>query len=344
MPERKPSRPSCARVCRPNPSQLQRCITAGISDEARRFFVFSLSGGWACSFWSPIYPFTDGISADFGYNGWVTSFKEARIILSNFHSHTTRCNHAVGSDESYVQAAIAAGFDQLGFSDHAPWPFADGQVSGMRMRLDQYPDYLQSIRDLREKYKDQIEIFLGLEMEYYPEHLGWLQAQRQEQGLDFLILGSHYDSAKEDLYFGGLTQKSDLARYARHTIKGMESGAFCCLAHPDLFMLSYPRFDASCKSISRDICQAAKALNLPLEYNLAGLYPNPWRQGLGYPTPQFWQIAAQEGITAVIGLDAHDPARYADSQVFENAVNYLKQLGIPRLHSLLPGKRSRQAV
>ncbi len=42
------------------------------------------------------------------------------MIKTNYHSHTTRCKHAVGSDEAYVLAAIEAGLDEIGFSDHAP--------------------------------------------------------------------------------------------------------------------------------------------------------------------------------------------------------------------------------
>ena len=40
--------------------------------------------------------------------------------LFNYHSHTSRCGHAVGTDEEYVKAAIAAGYQKMGFSDHAP--------------------------------------------------------------------------------------------------------------------------------------------------------------------------------------------------------------------------------
>lgn len=43
----------------------------------------------------------------------------------NFHTHTSRCQHAVGTDEAYVEAALDAGFDVLGFADHAPFPFAN---------------------------------------------------------------------------------------------------------------------------------------------------------------------------------------------------------------------------
>ena len=35
----------------------------------------------------------------------------------NFHTHTTRCGHATGTEEEYVQAAIQRGLKQLGFAE-----------------------------------------------------------------------------------------------------------------------------------------------------------------------------------------------------------------------------------
>ena len=63
-------------------------------------------------------------------------------MKGNYHTHTVRCKHALEADEKYVQAAIAAGFDELGFADHAPWPFPDGFVGSSRMLVDQLPDYI----------------------------------------------------------------------------------------------------------------------------------------------------------------------------------------------------------
>ena len=46
--------------------------------------------------------------------------------MINMHTHTTRCQHAKGTDREYVEMAIEAGYDVLGFSDHAPYLFEHG--------------------------------------------------------------------------------------------------------------------------------------------------------------------------------------------------------------------------
>ena len=38
-------------------------------------------------------------------------------MKTNYHTHTTRCVHATGSDEDYVLSAIKGGYQELGFSD-----------------------------------------------------------------------------------------------------------------------------------------------------------------------------------------------------------------------------------
>ena len=78
----------------------------------------------------------------------------------NLHTHTTRCFHAVGSDEEYVLAAIKNGIKILGFSDHCPMD--QYTVYKDRMKLAELDEYIASIRHLKEKYKDQIQMKIGI--------------------------------------------------------------------------------------------------------------------------------------------------------------------------------------
>jgi len=43
-------------------------------------------------------------------------------MIANYHTHTMRCKHAVGTDEEYVLEAIKHGYKVLAFTDHSPWP------------------------------------------------------------------------------------------------------------------------------------------------------------------------------------------------------------------------------
>ena len=269
---------------------------------------------------------------------------ERRLI--NYHTHTWRCMHAGGTEEEYVRRAIDRGFSVLGFADHTPWPYDDGFVSGMRMRADQLDGYLDTLRELGRKYAGQILVPVGLECEYFPQYLGWL-SDLKARSLDYLILGNHYDLTDEGdhaafadaggFYFGRCTRPQHVARYARRLIAGMETGLFDCVAHPDLFCHIYSRFDDACVAASRDICDAAAQLGLPLEYNLLGRQYHQRvgeRDKLGYPCPRFWEIAAQRGARAIIGFDAHWPEHLDRRDLHDDGRAYLRSLGIEVLDYL----------
>ena len=88
----------------------------------------------------------------------------------NYHTHTSRCGHATGSDEEYVKRAIEAEIKHLDFSDHIPFIFPDGHEDNWRVPMDKAEEYVKSIRHLAEKYRDKVDIIIGFEMEYYPVH------------------------------------------------------------------------------------------------------------------------------------------------------------------------------
>ena len=96
-------------------------------------------------------------------------------MKTNYHTHTARCGHAVGTDEAYIEAAIAQRYDVLGFSDHVPWPYKSGFTHpGVRMTVGELDGYVGDIRALKEKYADRISLRVGFECEYFPEYMNWL--------------------------------------------------------------------------------------------------------------------------------------------------------------------------
>ncbi len=246
----------------------------------------------------------------------------------NYHAHTTRCLHATGTDEQYVLAAIEAGFDEIGFSDHSPWNF-DGYVSWMRMHENELEDYCSSVKALREKYKDRINIKLGLECEYFPKYLPWLREMIEKHSIDYIILGHHYCVDEPgSLYNGGMTAPDEIYRYRDDIVEAMDTGLFSYVAHPDLFMRGYPEFDSHCEKVTEDIIRKAIETATPLEYNLLGLSHAVTDGKVGYPYPDFWQAVSEMKPPVTIGIDAHAPEAYLDTATFEGGIKTLSELGL----------------
>ncbi len=249
-------------------------------------------------------------------------------MKANYHTHTTRCHHARGSDEDYVRSAIAGGFEILGFSDHTPWNYASDYVAGMRMKLEQFQDYKQSVLALKEKYRGQIEILLGLEAEYFPRYMDWLKEFVKQEQLDYILFGNHfYQSDELQIYYGRVCADDHyLDCYVEDCIRGMESGLYAYLCHPDVFMRGRDRFDEASERASRTICEAAKQLHIPLEYNLEGLRLSGLEGKEQYPHHRFWEIAKDVGNTAIIGVDAHDNHSLDMETNWNEAVHYLDEV------------------
>lgn len=259
--------------------------------------------------------------------------------LANYHSHTTRCMHAKGSEEEYVLQAIDTGFDILGFADHSAWPYKSDFVADMRMHIRELDGYVDTVKRLRAKYENQIRIHLAMECEAFPEFYPWLREIRAEKGFDYFILGNHYDTTDENggSYFGRCTQPDRAYRYMETTIAGMESGLFVYLAHPDLFLHRYPTFDADAKRVCRELCEAAKRLNIPLEYNILGQRRQAAARAqgyVGYTSPEFWEIAAETGNKAILGVDAHAPEQLDCLEMYRSIRKRLKTMGIEVLDVL----------
>lgn len=235
-------------------------------------------------------------------------------MKANYHTHTERCNHASGTDEMYVLSAIRAGFNILGFADHTPWPYQSNYVSGIRMELSQLLGYVTSLRALQERYKDRLNVLIGLECEYFPKYMSWLKEAREAFGLDYLIFGAHYIGSDEDFPYVGYACRDTavMYQYADMCVEGMQTGLYAYLAHPDLYMRRREAWDADCKAVAKAICSCALEMNLPLEYNLnAHLLKNG---ECHFPRREFWEFAARMGNQVIIGYDAHQP------ELLENAM------------------------
>ena len=259
------------------------------------------------------------------------------MIHANYHTHTGRCRHAQGSDESYVQAALRMGYDVLGFSDHTPWPFGSGYVSRIRMLPEELQGYIDSVRNLQKKYDGQIRIHLGLEAEYYPRYADYL-LQMRDMGISYFILGQHWPDSEEDsVYSGKLGQADDGALfYAESVVRGLRTGLYSYLCHPDLFLRyrTPEQFSPACREAAAMICQCANELSLPIEYNLLGLLNQMEGQDCGYPCTAFWEEARKYNPDVIIGVDAHAPEHLANPQTMSRARSFLTSLNFHVLDRL----------
>lgn len=250
-------------------------------------------------------------------------------MIANYHTHTHRCNHAIGREEDYVQEALKAGIRILGWADHTPYLFPDGYYSHFRMRPIQLPGYIKTIQELQERYAGQIEMPIGLETEYYPKHFGRLLEFLREHPIDYLILGQHFIGNEYDAPYSGLVteDKAVVHQYCSQSMEAMNTGVFTYFAHPDL--IHYAGDWNFYQEAVRPMCAEAKSCGMPLEINLLGI-----REGRHYPNRYFWEVAAEEGCQVVLGCDAHTPQSMNAPEAEREALRLARELGMTVLDTV----------
>ena len=229
----------------------------------------------------------------------------------NLHTHSTFCDGA-DTPEEMVLSAIEKGFDSLGFSGHSYMSYSPM----FREKGDRTEEYKTEVKRLREKYKDQIEIYLGLEVEMYSD--------ADMTGFDYLIGSAHYfkfgdkcvafdlsaDGVEKliENRFSGNGMKFALAYYET-LAKLPEYGKFDIIGHFDLATKhneSRNLFDCNAKEYLGAAFETARALQgkIPFFEVNTGAIGRAYRT-TPYPAISILKELKRLGFGAVITSDCH---------------------------------------
>ncbi|WP_088033001.1 histidinol-phosphatase HisJ [Evansella clarkii] len=247
------------------------------------------------------------------------------------HIHSPYCPHGSGDAfEKYINKAISLGYKSMTFTEHAPLPapFTDPvPEKDSAMQLRDLPSYIRDLRELKERYRRDIEIKIGLEVDFIEGFEGETKEFLDNWGkeLDEAILSVHFLRLPDNRYicldyspdsFKLLTEKfSSLEavykKYYDTLLFSVEAdlGPYKPkrIGHITLvrkFQKLFPRhFDD--KNYLTPLLQALKKQGYSLDINGAGLI-KPYCGEL-YPPEEWIRAAQKEGISLVYGSDAHDP-------------------------------------
>ncbi|MCL2391858.1 MAG: histidinol-phosphatase [Oscillospiraceae bacterium] len=258
--------------------------------------------------------------------------------FQNLHTHTTYCD-GILSAEDMIKAALEKGCTSLGFSEHSHVPF-DIYYS---MGLEASEKYVREIRTLAKKYESQIEIFLGLERDFYTENI--------PEDLDYLIGALHYvksngqfvsvdagvNHQKEmvDTFFGGdyyilaeeyFSSFSNIAKITGADIIGHFDLVAKYNFDGNLFDESHPRYVDAALCAMDEILKDCKLF----EVNTGAMYrlnkPNP------YPSVFLLKELCKRGGEVILSSDSHDG--HSIGHKFEQMQPLLKTCGFTHIKRL----------
>jgi len=253
--------------------------------------------------------------------------------------------------ETFVQFAIAKKLGCYGISSHAPVPFP----SRWAMRKEDMDEYRQEFFRLQEKYKDRIELYLGLEVDYMPEVINVTDSVVQSQKWDYLIGSIHHlgqlpsgifwniDGSFEtfrkglDSIFSGDVFAATKTFY-RYTCEMIELGGFDIIGHLDKIAVNarkIPGFDLSDKWYN-DLIEETFLLiaekEIIVEINTKSFYDKK----IVFPNVRYFNRLHQLNIPVMVNSDCHYPDNITDG--FPEMYKLLQNAGFRTVRVLKEGR------
>lgn len=271
------------------------------------------------------------------------SFK--MIKPSIFHSHCSFCDgHA--SAEEFVKEAIREGFASYGFSSHAPLPFE----TRWTIKKERVVDYLHEINRLKAKYAQQIEIYVGLEIDYLTDSHHPMIDYFRQLPLDYRIASVHLlENQQGELFdidvpseifkqlicdhFHNDLEYAIQAYYAKQT-KSVITGGFDIIGHVDKISRNAnycePGVTESAwyRKLVTDLLIMISKKPIIVEINTKAYLES----GYFYPNEYLFPLLKELNIPVHVNSDAHFPEKINDGRA--EALNALQKVGIHSLREL----------
>ncbi|MDE7464325.1 MAG: histidinol-phosphatase [Clostridiales bacterium] len=231
----------------------------------------------------------------------LTDDFESVKIKTNYHTHTYLCGHAGGSVEDYVHAAMINGLEVLGMSDHflppvqSYEPYINFQTLKTR--------YLSSINSAKENYGGHIKILSAVEIEYFGGHSDYYK--RLVDDLDYIVMGQHefiHNGVRYNSFEDG-TNEDVIIGYFKSVQKGLKTGFFSVLAHPDLIFYRKPEITKRIAKEFENTVRTAIDCGVALELNANGIRSHGFR----YPTDLLIELCKKHNARVVVSSDCHSP-------------------------------------
>jgi histidinol-phosphatase (PHP family) len=254
-------------------------------------------------------------------------------IVYETHMHTPLCKHAQGLPQDYGEVAEAKGLKGIIVTCHCPLP--NGMSASVRMRPEQFPDYLALVDQAREILRGRIDVRLGIESDFLPGLEPWIEKLHASHDFNYALGSVHPQIEEYKARFFQNDWPSFHRIYFQHLAEAAETGLYDCLAHPDIVKnIGHRHWDikAVLPHIQKALDRIA-ATGIAMELNTSGLGKTVPEMN---PAPSILREMNLRGIPVVVGADAHVPTRVADQ--FLEAYALLEEAGYDEVSIYLQRK------
>ncbi|WP_241993970.1 histidinol-phosphatase [Mesobacillus foraminis] len=259
---------------------------------------------------------------------WMT--RDQNGVKFDLHTHHERCGHARGKIRDYIEAAIENGLSVIGIADHSPYfSYEEDQAfPKIAMAKSEFPLYVKEVLELKQAYSGKIEVLLGIESDFFPEHVDKYRTCFERYPFDYII-GSVHQVDGVSIFnkrrWKGMTEEQKVKTketYYQLIEESARSGMFQILGHIDAMKGFYPSFSSIQTKAVEQTLKIIGENELAIEINTSGKTKDV---GGWYPSDDILELAKHYGVKLTFGSDAHDPYRVGDE--FNLVKKRLKEIG-----------------
>jgi histidinol-phosphatase (PHP family) len=281
----------------------------------------------------------------------------------NFHTHSN-FDDGKALLEEYIKEALKQNVAILGFSSHNPLPFSVDWV----LKKEDYKRYCETVRELANKYKDEIRILLGLEMDFLSSLDSFYREGIDLSLLDYLIGSIHFvnffddkkgwaidenqeefEKGLDEIYSGNIKKVvEDYYKLIRNMLK-LENPDI--VAHLDLIKMNnkeekyFSEEESWYRAAVLDTLKAVARSSSVLEVNTGGIARE--KTDSLYPSTWILEESYNMRIPITLSSDAHKPeqitAKFKEAAVLLNSIGY-KEIYIPHKKTWAPHPISVEGV
>jgi histidinol-phosphatase (PHP family) len=277
------------------------------------------------------------------FNGaWPISYNlrpmSQRLVYEQ-HMHTPLCRHAEGEPEHYAAIADQRNLKGIVVTCHNPMPESYGHTG--RMTENQLDEYFAICDRARRSFEGVVEVRVGLECDYFPGYLPYLEKQIASRPYEHVLGSVHPFLSIWIERFGRQGSVQTQRTYLQQLADAAETKLFDTLSHPDI-VKNQTRRDWDVEALLPEIescLDRVAATGVAMELNTSGLLKSIPEMN---PGPLFLREMARRKIPVVVGADAHVPQRVAAD--FEMAYDLLQAAGYTHVSYFIERRRHELAI
>ena len=279
------------------------------------------------------------------------------MALEDWHTHNEMCHHAVGSIEDYLRQAIKSRLQTIGLSDHFPYEFLKNieriPFEEYAITLPEIEGYLSTAETFREKFKSNINVRIGFEVDFFKNQALALNKHltKVKNRLDYILGSIHilnfrdgrgawgFDDSRfrnDFEYYGSQQVYINYYKKLQKMIRS-EDFDFDIVGHIDLpkkFNDNPTKKEAVFDEVLKTL-ELIKARDLTVEINTGGLR-KPCKEQ--YPSEKIIKEIYSLDIPILLGSDAHKPKDIGYK--FNKILKIIKKIGYNQLAHFDKRKRN----